>query len=360
MLIKQKFLRNSINKKVILIIIILFFIFLIIYLSRPFITQYNDPHGQELYKKELSNELKNKLDNYILNSKIDSVTINDNKQTLYEYGNVEKSTNLALVRKSIISLLYGIAIEKKLIDINKTLKELNIDESKYKLTETEKSATIKDLLMARSGVYLESGVESEGMKNRRPKREEYIPGEYYYYNNWDFNVLGYIFEQETNLTIGIALNNWIGKKIGFQDFNENHIIYSKESASDYPTWRIYMSNRDLAKIGSLLLNEGEWNNKSIINQGWLNESTDNYSKTPYDNIEYGYLWWINKERNFFYGVGSAGQFLIVDKNNNLTFSIRKDSGVSILGMLKYRYFDNEVTNKEAFRFYDLFVENYKK
>lgn len=327
-----------------------------LYMSKPFVAQYDNTNGTKLPQKELSNELTNKLDNYILKSNIDSVTISDNKQILYTYGNIEKSTNLASVRKSIISLLYGVAIEKDLININKTLEELNIDESKSPLTETEKSATIKDLLMARSGVYLESGAESEGMKNRRPKRGEYEPGEYYYYNNWDFNVLGYIFEQETNLTIGTALNNWVGKEIGFQDFNKNHVIYSKESQSDYPTWRIYMSNRDLAKIGVLLLNEGEWNNKTIISQNWIAESIYNYSKTPYNNTEYGYLWWIDKGRNVYYGVGSAGQFLIVDNNNNLIFSIRKDSGVSILGILKYRYFENEVTNEEAFSLYDLFLK----
>jgi len=56
------------------------------------------------------------------------------------------------MRKSFLSMLYGIAIEKGLIDINKILLELGIDENPS-LTDQEKTASIKDLLMFRSGIF---------------------------------------------------------------------------------------------------------------------------------------------------------------------------------------------------------------
>lgn len=344
------------KKKIILIIVLILIVIItttLFILSKPFIQQNTKKQGFKLEKKELSTKLQNEIEKYAQEKSIDAIIINDNQNTYYKYGNINKSTNLASVRKSIISLLYGIAIEKGLVDINKTLAELGINESKNSLSEGEKQATIKDLLMAKSGVYIESGGESQGMKDKRPARYQYKPGEHYYYNNWDFNVLGYIFEQETKMKIGEALNEWIGKKIGFQDFKSNHVIYALESKdSDFETWRIYMSARDLAKIGTLILNNGNWGNKTIISPNWIEVSTNSYSKTPYKNIEYGYLWWIDAKRDVFYAEGSGGQFLIVDKKNNLTICLRKDTGVSVLGMLIYRYFNKSVKTEDAFKLYD--------
>src|SRR6266436_1013879 len=58
----------------------------------------------------------------------------------------------------------------------------------------EKRATIADLLKARSGVYHPAVAETEWMKARRPARGSHLPGAIWYYNNWDFNALGTIFE----------------------------------------------------------------------------------------------------------------------------------------------------------------------
>ncbi len=346
------------SKTILLIISALVIVIAItlIILSRDFIKQNQDKQGYALDKQELSSTILKKLNEYLPKTNVDSLVINNNDSVLYKYGNTKKSTNLASVRKSIISLLYGIAEKKGLVKLDSTLKELGIDEENYTLSEVEKSATIRDLLMARSGVYIESGAEAKKMKENRPKRHQYKPGEFYYYNNWDFNVLGFIFEQETKISIGKALDDWIGKKIGLQDFHPDHVIYSKESDSKFDTWRIYMSNRDLARIGSLILNNGKWNGEEIIPEEWIIESTQSYSETPYEEFRYGYLWWIHKPADVIMAMGSGGQFLIVDENNNLSIAIKKDTGISILGMLMYRFFDNEVKTSTAIEIHKLLLE----
>ncbi|MEM6737258.1 MAG: hypothetical protein AAF620_14435 [Bacteroidota bacterium] len=87
-----------------------------------------------------------------------------------------------------MSLLIGIALEKGYLRLEETLGELGIDESKTPLTPQEKTATIRDLLMARSGVYLPAEAETDYAKSNRPKREPYKPGEFHFYNNFDFNI----------------------------------------------------------------------------------------------------------------------------------------------------------------------------
>ncbi len=97
----------------------------------------------------------------------------------------------------MLNSLYGIYVGKGVIDTSMTLRKLNIDDVKPSLTETEKSARIADLLKSRSGVYHNDAAVSEGMAAGQPERGSHQPGGVFYYNNWDFNVLGTIFEQLT-------------------------------------------------------------------------------------------------------------------------------------------------------------------
>src|ERR1700747_2991502 len=69
------------------------------------------------------------------------------------FGDIVRPVVIHSMRKSILSALYGEAVGGGAIDPRHTLAELAIDDDP-KLTEAEKSATVFDLLAARSGVYL--------------------------------------------------------------------------------------------------------------------------------------------------------------------------------------------------------------
>ena len=92
------------------------------------------------------------------------------------------------------------------------------------------------------------------MKRRRPSRGVFLPGERWYYNNWDFNVLGTIFELETNISIGQAFKEWISDPIGMQDFRAEDVHYRWEKASLYPAYPFWVSARDLTRFGHCICN----------------------------------------------------------------------------------------------------------
>ena len=95
-----------------------------------------------------------------------------------EWGDTTKRIKSHSVRKSLLSALYGIAVEKKLIDLDATMDELGIDDIPPSLTEVEKQAKISDLLKARSGIYHPAAKETSSMKKKRPKRGSHLPGTY--------------------------------------------------------------------------------------------------------------------------------------------------------------------------------------
>ena len=75
-----------------------------------------------------------------------------NGRILMQYGDLERVSYLASVRKSILSMLYGIYEARGRIDLSRTLAQVGIDDIGG-LTADEKQATVQNLITARSGIY---------------------------------------------------------------------------------------------------------------------------------------------------------------------------------------------------------------
>ncbi len=168
------------------------------------------------------------------------------------------------IRKSFMSAMYGIYLEKGDLDLSKTLKELNIQD-KEALTDVELNATVEHLISARSGIYHSAAYEPRSMKANRPERGSAKPGEAFFYNNWDFNTLVTIFNQETNQDFFEAFMRNIANPIGMQDLRIEDMTYRNEpDKSIHPAYLFKMSSRDLARFGQLYLNKGMWDEKRIL------------------------------------------------------------------------------------------------
>ncbi len=222
-------------------------------------------------------------------------------QVLDEWGETAKRYNIHSIRKSLLSALYGIHVHEKRINPGKSLKRLGIDDNEPSLTPQEKEATIVDLLKARSGVYHPALYESAATKALRPQRGSHPPGTFWYYNNWDFNVLGTIFERETKTNLFAEFKTRIAEPIGMQDFQLDHCSYLTGPDSVYPAYLFHMTARDMARFGLLFARQGEWEGRQIIPANWIAESTTPYSDTG-EQGGYGYMWWIAVEGRQLPGV----------------------------------------------------------
>ncbi|MEO6363386.1 MAG: serine hydrolase, partial [Caldimonas sp.] len=108
---------------------------------------------------------------------------------VHAFGAIDKPMNLASVRKSVLSVLYGIEVDRGRIDLDKTVADLGLSD-KGGLSDGERTATLRQLLQSRSGIYHPAAYETGAMKAERPYRGSHAPGTFWYYNNWDFNALG--------------------------------------------------------------------------------------------------------------------------------------------------------------------------
>ena len=211
-----------------------------------------------------------------------------------EWGDTATKTPLASVRKSLLSALIGNAVARGEIDLKKTIGELGIDDNEPSLSPEEKTATVRELLEARSGVYHAALFETASMAAQRPPRHSHPPGTFWYYNNWDFNTLGTIYEHATRHSIFDAFATEIAGPIGMQDYRPADGAYVTGAASVYPAYPFDMSARDLARFALLYLHNGAWRDRQVVPSEWVAESTKAYSQTDFGGIGggYGYLWWI--------------------------------------------------------------------
>jgi CubicO group peptidase (beta-lactamase class C family) len=223
------------------------------------------------------------------------------------------------MRKSIMSALYGVAVGKNQIDINKTLAELNVDDRPPSLTPDEKKATIRDLLMARSGIYHPASFETESMRERRPERGSHPPGTFCFYNNWDFNAAGAILRRATGEDSFDAVEKYIARPLDMEDFTARDGKYVHDKATEYLAYTMRFTGRDLARFGWLYVNRGKWADRQVIPAAWVDESTTSYSRTN-RGTGYGYMWWVAQGgmqfrvdvgRGAFSARGNGGQYIIV-------------------------------------------------
>ena len=240
-----------------------------------------------------------------------ALMIVDNGVVVDAWGDISKNFQCHSMRKSIISAIIGAQVDQGNLDLSKTVEELGIDDYPPALTTEEKQATVGDLIKARSGIYHAALGESQGMKAMRPERHSHRPGTFWYYNNWDFNALGTIFEQETNTKIFEEFDSRFAKPLQMEDFKIDNCRYlTADNYGEFLTsmHRYYLfrvSARDLARFGLLFLREGRWRDRHIVSSAWVSESTASHSNIGRDK-GYGYMWWTGTKEGLFPGVNVKG------------------------------------------------------
>ena len=252
-------------------------------------------------------------------------------RVVFEHGDVTRLSKVASVRKSVLAMLYGRYVEDGTIDLDRTIKDVGLEDLTPYLA-VEEGATLRHLLMARSGVYLPSG--NEELTVLSPRRGSYSPGTYFQYQNWDFNAAGAAFEKLTGRDIYDALESDLARPIGMQDFDRSRQRKGDSAPdSNFDEYKMYLSARDMARLGLLMLRRGNWNGAQLVPAAWVDEMTT--LVTPQADIHpvisgpafanrwgYGLLWWVWDSRDVrgaptgpysgaYTAMGAYGQYITV-------------------------------------------------
>lgn len=265
---------------------------------------------------------------------------------VFEYGDVKRVSKIASVRKSVLAMLFGNYVEKGTINLRKTVVELGLDDVQPFLP-IEKFATLQHLLTARSGVYLPTA--NKELTDLSPRRGSQAPGTFFQYQNWDFNAAGTAFERLTGKDIFVALEEDLARPTGMEDFDRKQQRKNDElPISKYPEYAMYLSTRDMARLGLLMLADGRWGERQVLPKGWagrittlVTPSSDLHPmgigahRTQIGRWGYGMLWWAwdapiwpdsvtGPYQRAFSAMGANGQYITVLPVMGIVFAHKVD------------------------------------
>lgn len=113
-----------------------------------------------------------------------------------------------------------------------------------------------------------------------------VPGTRWSYHNSPYTILDQILENATGQKLNTYFKNKIGDPIGmtglFVQLDENNVFFS--------------TARSMARFGLLVLNNGKWENRIIVNNDEYIKKMSASSQNL--NPAYGYLWWLNGKGQF--------------------------------------------------------------
>ena len=270
------------------------------------------------------------------------VLIIQNDSVVYEKYTGEmaadKIAGVFSVTKSVTSLLCGIAVDEgyvKSVDdaVTEYIPELKQRDSLWQ------KLTIRHLLDMRSGLDFDDtyslSIKGKDLKclhamadlnygSNIPAQVKKLkfrcePGTEHHYESMSTEILGMVIERATGRSFADYLEEKVWKPIGME--SPGYISYdSKKHHTPHAFGGLALTIYDLAKIGRLYLNSGEWNGKRIVSESWIQQSTT-YSE---ENEGYHFCWYnsssvgVDKpEYPGFYALGIRGQVLFVNPYKNL-------------------------------------------
>lgn len=256
--------------------------------------------------------------------RIDGVLILRNNKLIYENYFHGYSTNtlhnIFSAGKSITSILVGIAIEKGFINsVNTPVLSMLPEYQNFKNPDLRKQdITIEHLLNMNTG--LDCDDWRKHTETQMQQSNDWVkftldlpmvnaPGAQSVYCTGCAVVLGRVIENQSGLSLEEFANNYLFKPLAITSYQWHRMPDGKLSGGGL----LFLTPRDMAKVGLLMLNNGVHNGEQIVSAEWVNQSRQNMVKPGlFDG--YGYLWWKQSFENSietYFADGNGGQQIFI-------------------------------------------------
>lgn len=217
--------------------------------------------------------------------------------------------------KSFTSTLIGIALDKGYIDrTDRRVVDFFPEHTFANLDEQKGTMTLEDLLTMRSGLDWQEGDPAYGAMYRSRDWVQFVldmpmtgpPGIGFNYCSGCSHILSAILEQTTDMNPRDFAEQYL-----FQPLGISNVQWDTDAAGiPIGGWGLQMTPRDMAKLGYLYLQEGQWDGQQIISAEWVENATRNHTETG-DNLGYGYQWWTYPSLEGYTALGRYGQTIFV-------------------------------------------------
>lgn len=271
------------------------------------------------------------------------VVMKDDKIVLEEYYNTFWRKTVHDIRsagKSITALLLGISIKEGLIrDLDQTVYSLFSEKKNRSINPDYKKIKLRHLLDMSSGLDADSDdARTPGQAGQwigKDDWKDYLlniplkskPGQKWVYADIHALLIGLAIEEAS----GMSLRDYAQEKLFTPMGIEQVYWYTNIANQTGAAGNLYITTLDFAKLGLLVLNRGQWDEKQLIDSGYMDELLEHKKFNLKDYFpfadSYGLFWYKstrvygNKELDYLFASGNGGNHLIVVPKERLVIAL---------------------------------------
>lgn len=268
-----------------------------------------------------------------------------NGMVVAQWGDIKRVDMTFSVTKSYLSTVAGVAVDNGLIeDVRDPVVKYVWDRT----FEGQHNAKITwEHLLTQSSDWSGSLFGMPDWSDRPPReegiddwkyRELHEPGTFFKYNDVRVNVLAYsllqVFRRPLPEVLRENVMDPIGASSTWRWMGYDHAWVTLDgqkmqsvTGGGHSGGGVFISTEDHARFGLLFLNDGNWSGTQVISKAWVNA----VQQSSAANASYGYMWWLNRgprkwigvdDESIYYAAGFGGNYIIIDKTNNLVVVTR--------------------------------------
>ena len=236
---------------------------------------------------------------------------------------ISKIDNVQSCTKSITSLLIGIAIRDGLI---KSVQDPVYDylPEHFDGNISKRKISVRNCLTLQAGLEYTGTKESERMVNHKGSSITYVlnksmvadTGSVFLYSDFPPQLLTGILNKVTSSGILVYAGNKLFTPLGIKK-------YKWEATDDgipIGAFSLFITTRDLARIGQLCIQNGNWNGVSLIDPAWIKSISVKQAK----NVDYGYGFYTDQNTGTYTMQGNGGQFVYINPSKSLVIAYTAD------------------------------------
>jgi CubicO group peptidase (beta-lactamase class C family) len=227
--------------------------------------------------------------------------------------------DLRSVTKSVTGTLIAIALQKKIVDaVDHSVVSL-FDAPIANLDDKKKAITLQHLLDMTSGIaWQEKNYTPDETIMRMyasPDHTRFVLdqpmadalGARFYYNSGNPYVLSALITKTTGRNAFDFAKKELFGPLGIAGARWNRV--DAQGVSDGEAG-LYLTPRDMAKLGYLYLNNGRWEDTQLIPAAWVERARQGPVPATF-GLHYGNLWWSLPEKDAYMALGRHSQMILV-------------------------------------------------
>jgi CubicO group peptidase (beta-lactamase class C family) len=233
--------------------------------------------------------------------------------------------------KSVIAALIGIAIDQgKIKSADEKMADFFPGRFMQNMDARKEAITLQDLLSMTPGLDCADGSPAASGMYQTKLWVQYLqdlpmtdaPGNKWIYCSGASHLLSAVLQEATGVDARSYANQYLFQPLGIAPVEVKDWGTDPEKISNGIAG-LYLTPRELAKLGYLYLNRGSWAGKQVVSAAWMDAATREQAyigPDPYvggQDRRFGYMFSVFPQQKYYGYLGMAGQELFVLPEQNM-------------------------------------------